>query len=531
MNNKFFITSAFVALIVTSPFTASALSVADLQAQIQSLLAKIAALQAQIRVVEQEPQKSVQGTTISAHIPRICGILNRNLAPGANGDDVRGLQEFLSGEGFLSAQATGYFGPMTAQAVAKWQTKEGVQSIGSVGPLTRERLKVRCGNTANTPNPYGFRVAPQAGNAPLTITAYANVGGYSLYRYFVDFGDGSGREAIWCNAPADACVSPGSVQHTYTKDGTYTVALYQTHPGGCGMNADPRCLGMPAQEVVLAKESVRVGSGPVACTKEYMPVCGAKPIVCITTPCNPIPTTYGNQCEMRADGASYLYGGECRDTSYDPEQDRTCKAWNDGCNACSRSAPGNPGTCTQRACLVGLIANCTAYFDDTKPNGAPVISSFSGPVSLGVNEVGTWKISASDPENGRLTYAMVWGDEWVRLDAALSSSAAPSIVQQSSFTHSYANPGSYTVALTVTDDQGKQARATATASVSQTLCTRSDMPVCGRPQGCVDSCPPGMLCAMMCRLHEPVSYANRCEMNNANATLIHAGVCTGSETY
>lgn len=77
---------------------------------------------------------------------RVCGILQKNLSQGMRGDEVRSLQEFLGEEGQLSTDAaTGYFGPMTARAVAKWQVAQGVQGVGSVGPMTRERIKVWCG--------------------------------------------------------------------------------------------------------------------------------------------------------------------------------------------------------------------------------------------------------------------------------------------------------------------------------------------------------------------------------------------------
>lgn len=474
MYKKLFASSLLALIVVAGPVAASALTVLDLQAQIKDLLARISLMQTSSPA--STPSVSAD---LSLKLPGICGVLNRNIGQGSSGTDVRSLQEFLASEGVFSVSATGYFGPVTARAVAEWQSREGVQSVGAVGPLTRERIKMRCGNYFN--NEFGFRVSPQAGTAPLTVTAQARVGGFTIYRYAVDFGDGSARESIACNAPADVCIQPGSLSHTYTQDGTYTVALYQTHPGGCGPNADPRCLGMPAQETVIAKESVRVGSGPVACTMEYRPVCGAKPIVCITTPCNPIPTTYGNLCGMRVDGASYLYDGECRDTAV---------------------------------------------------SGAPSISRFSGPVSLGVNEIGTWNISASDPENGRLTYSIVWGDEWARSStAAGSTSGEASIMQETTFTHAYTYPGSYTVSVSVTDESGKQAQASASVQVAQTVCTADYSPVCGRPTGCANTCAPGMYCTMMCRLHDPVTYSNRCQLGNANATFLHTGVCTGNEAY
>ena len=50
---------------------------------------------------------------------------------------------------------------------------------------------------------------------------------------------------------------------------------------------------------------------PVACTMEYAPVCGSKQVQCIKAPCDPIIQTYGNSCQLKADGASLVHTGEC----------------------------------------------------------------------------------------------------------------------------------------------------------------------------------------------------------------------------
>gem|GEM_PF-2683613 len=88
-----------------------------------------------------------------------CISLNRNLARGAQGDDVRQLQHSLIGEGELDADSsTGFFGPKTEKALQKWQAKRGIVASGSphttgfgaVGPRTRAMLK-ECFGTSTPP--------------------------------------------------------------------------------------------------------------------------------------------------------------------------------------------------------------------------------------------------------------------------------------------------------------------------------------------------------------------------------------------
>jgi len=50
---------------------------------------------------------------------------------------------------------------------------------------------------------------------------------------------------------------------------------------------------------------------PIACTREYMPVCGLIQVQCVTTPCDPLPTTYSNKCMAEAAGATDITEGVC----------------------------------------------------------------------------------------------------------------------------------------------------------------------------------------------------------------------------
>lgn len=76
-----------------------------------------------------------------------CVLLARNLKQGSQGDDVREFQKMLWEEGHFMGSTTGFFGPMTAKAVAKWQEKYGIASStngGMVGMMTRKFLENRC---------------------------------------------------------------------------------------------------------------------------------------------------------------------------------------------------------------------------------------------------------------------------------------------------------------------------------------------------------------------------------------------------
>lgn len=78
-----------------------------------------------------------------------CPNISRDLNVGSSGEDVKQLQEMLRdepGTGF-TAEATGYFGPMTAMAMRKYQMQSGISQSGDgrVGPLTRNFFKQRCG--------------------------------------------------------------------------------------------------------------------------------------------------------------------------------------------------------------------------------------------------------------------------------------------------------------------------------------------------------------------------------------------------
>lgn len=100
-------------------------------------------------------------------------------------------------------------------------------------------------------------------------------------------------------------------------------------------------------------------------------------------------------------------------------------------------------------------------------NLPPVISDVSGPTTLKIGETGTWTVQASDPENGPLSYSVVWGDE-MAVPVPLSTTPSAGVQQTATFTHAYAQAGTYYPKFKVTDNAGQSNSTSLSVVVSDT---------------------------------------------------------------
>lgn len=64
-----------------------------------------------------------------------------NLSVGSRGEEVKELQTTLINLGYLTTNATGYFGQATKNAVARYQKDNDITNSGYVGPITRASLQ------------------------------------------------------------------------------------------------------------------------------------------------------------------------------------------------------------------------------------------------------------------------------------------------------------------------------------------------------------------------------------------------------
>ena len=134
---------------------AGAVTIAELQAQINALMAQLAVL---------------QGSTVPAGTT-----FTQNLTVGSRGAEVIALQQVLVSQGHLvmpAGVAMGYFGSLTKAAVAKWQAANGVApAVGYWGPISRAKYAYVAGPVVpGTPTTPGITTPGVEG----TLTASEN---------------------------------------------------------------------------------------------------------------------------------------------------------------------------------------------------------------------------------------------------------------------------------------------------------------------------------------------------------------------
>ncbi|KKP55047.1 MAG: hypothetical protein UR46_C0009G0004, partial [Parcubacteria group bacterium GW2011_GWA1_33_6] len=177
MNIRKSIITAIVSLTLVAmiaPVSVGAVTIAELQAQINALMLQLQALQ----------------PSDTGGVPAACVGLTftRNLTVGSTGSDVKCLQALmntsastqvaLSGAG-SPGNETSYFGQLTLVAVKKYQAQQGWTPANQVGPLTRAKLNawLAGGVVVVTPPSTGFPpgCTSASGYSPTTGQSCATV--------------------------------------------------------------------------------------------------------------------------------------------------------------------------------------------------------------------------------------------------------------------------------------------------------------------------------------------------------------------
>ncbi len=97
---------------------------------------------------------------------------------------------------------------------------------------------------------------------------------------------------------------------------------------------------------------------------------------------------------------------------------------------------------------------------------APVIKTVDGPANLNVDQEGTWTLNAYDPKDTSLSYSVNWGDEGSVMSLLRTKKSDP-FVQTSTFSHTYAEAGTYTIVFTAKNEAGLKTESKATVKVTK----------------------------------------------------------------
>lgn len=94
--------------------------------------------------------------------------LTRQLQMGMSGADVTALQTFLAQDPSIYPQGlvTGYFGNLTKAAVSNYQSRNGISTVGRVGPVTMQHMNARMGGGMS-----GDITAPTISNVLISSTS------------------------------------------------------------------------------------------------------------------------------------------------------------------------------------------------------------------------------------------------------------------------------------------------------------------------------------------------------------------------
>src|SRR3989344_255733 len=441
----------------TPTYTTSNPSVAELQAQVQSLLSQIQALQGSMGGSTGSGTVTTQSAGTLSTYSASCPQIGRSLKSGDSGEDVSRLQQFLARDPAIYPEAlvTGYYGGLTQRAVERWQAKFNIVSSGSpestgygvVGPRTAAAISIICaggsingisgvGSGATSPVGGFISITPVSGTAPLTVNVTVTVNTTSSCTgatYSLNFGDNT--SAISIPVVAGNCGQlQQTYQHVYLYGGTYQVTL----SAGALMTSATVTVAGPGGPVTTTGTTSTTPAGTISSF--------------VTSGTAPLATTFYVSC----------VGGVAYNVVFGDGQDLGSSSV--GQTKCDGSLQAVTHTYTQvgsyQAQLVLFIPQ--SYGTVTSQKWGTVDISVNGPASSSSSS-GSYTYNPTLVQSGGGSslafniqfdlpssctgYDLSWGDGSAHVTQNDGGTSCAQTAVNNTFSHTYAASGAYTIVL------------------------------------------------------------------------------------
>lgn len=408
-----------------------------------------------------------------------CVSLTRDLSIGMRGSDVSQLQTFLVGlnyPGSGSWMVTGYFGRATQAAVQIYQQTHGLSQTGAVDASTRASI-ASCGTSYNyNYNPYTYSPSYPSYTYPTYPT-------YPQYPY--------GQVSISSLSPNSAAQGASVSIFGSGFDNSNNTVYVGSYPVSNISSYNGTTLTFTVPTYITGSVQVYVANSRGTSNSLTLTV------LPYAYPCNTYPYNYGS-CQQGgmptiqylspnsgAVGSTVTVYGSNFSTSGNTVH------FGNGIITNLNSVDGRSVSFVVPTQLVGynsqpvylgaynvLVTNASGFTSNEMTYTvnslgtaqAPTITSVTGPTSLGIGAQGTWTVQTFNPQqnySNYLTLSVRWGDEsYYGASLSANQTSYAQGAQTFTFTHSYAQQGTYTVTFTVTNSAGQSNVSTATVNVA-----------------------------------------------------------------
>lgn len=442
-----------------------------------------------------------------------CVALSSNLSYGSRGSEVTKLQQFLVSQNYPgggSWMITGYFGNATVQAVRNFQQTVGLSTTGYVDAATRSAIQTRtCLPGQGLPSQGGLLAAPSnptpiafpsipvtptyptppyipganvppygAPTYPYAPHPYGGVSISSLSTQNAYIGSsvtiqGNGFDATGTNTvhigPSTVVVAgtASSITFTVPSMGSGTYSVYVTNSRGT------------SNSLTLSVSQTQSVCNPAPW---YQPwnwfgtqyQCGIYSNVALSS-LSPNWSAIGVEIKVKGNGFSatnntiYMGGSivtNVGSTNNGTELSFTVPSQLSGPYGLQPVVPGHYPVRVVNA--TGAESNSLTLSITQQGSSLLSIASTNGPGTIQAGSLGTWTLVVNVPYGAYLTTTVNWGDS----SSAETSAGQPGYLsgaQTLTFTHVYANPGTFTINFTVTSGLPGQGGNTTSATKTVTV--------------------------------------------------------------